>query len=192
MRFCAAFLLPVLALPGACARAPAPEAASIPEPAPPAERSACVGALTLAGLVLDERAQDADFERAFSGLSRDERVIARHRIRKLFAAGSENPQAFRALVASAEEVDLLARELSWLSTNLAAEPADPLAALRVARMNGAGDPDSIARHYAGACDEELALEHDALSRALAVENERGLDERIAAGQYRVRQQSSFG
>ncbi len=119
-------------------------------------------------------------------------MLARHRIRKLFAAGQEDAQAVRALVPGAAEIDLLARELRWLSANLAAEPADPLALLRVPPLRGAGDPDSIARQYAGACDEELAREHDALLCALAVENDRGLAERIAAGQYRVRQQPGVG
>lgn len=162
------------------------------QPTPSEEPGACVEALTLSGLVLDERARDADFEREFAALPRGERVLARQRIRKLFAAGHEDPAAFRALVPGAEEVDLLARQLRWLSGHLDAEPADPLAALAVPRMREWAGPDSIARHYAGACDEELAREHDALLRALAVENERALDERIAAGQYRVRQQSSFG
>ncbi len=174
-------------------RVPDAGAALLPGPGPtdvlPAERATCVEALTLAGLVLDEGAQDADFERAFSALPRDERVLARHRIRKLFAAGQEDPQSIRALVPDAAEIGLLARELHWLSANLDAEPADPLAVLRVARLNGSADPGSFARQYAGACDEELAREYDALQRALALESERGLDERIAAGQYRVRQQS---
>jgi len=186
-------LVLALALAGAWFGDDGPRGLAAPGDAPraehPAERGPCVEALTLAGLVLDERAQDADFERAFTALPRDERALARHRIRKLFAAGQEDAQAIRALVPSASEIDLLARELRWLSANLAAEPGDPLAVLRVAPAYGAGDPDSIARHYAGACDEELAREHDALLRALAVENDRGLDERIALGRYRVRQQS---
>lgn len=171
------------------AHAPAPPGASPVEDG--TDPALCVQDLVFAGLVLDPRATDVDFQRAFAARPRAERVLARHRIRKLFQVGYESRDALRLLVVDAAVLDVLARQMQWLSANLAAEPADPFAALAVASAGAAPEDEvALARRYAGLCDEDLALELDRIERALAAENDRGLDERIALGLHRVRHQAA--
>jgi len=175
---------------------PDPEAsghalAEVPQVVDALDDFACVEEFALAGLVLHPRAADVDFEIAFAARSRAERVLARHRIRKLFQKGIDSPGSLGPLIASADELEVLARQMQWLSAKLAAEPVDPFKPLALA---GAGlvpeDEAALCRRYAGQCDEELALELDRLERARAAENDRGLDECIALGLHRIRHQAA--
>ncbi len=177
------------------ARVPlAPALPATPPDGPPAPvEHPCVGALSTVGLVLHPGAADAEFERAFARAPIEELVLARHRIRRIFQEARLDPDRLRGLLGGPEELATLARELVWLSRRIESVPIDPFETFLLSIPVGAAlDSAPLEARYRGWCDEELGVELARLERALKSENDRLLDERIAAGQYEVTRQSAYG